>query len=120
MKNIISNVAARLSIAAIVTYQTLLFALIFIRPDLDPYWHTISEWAIGPHGWLMVLAFLCSAFSYGSLFIAISPDISGVLGKIGHLILFVCFVGTVMVGVFVTDPMPEVGGPQNANIQLTT
>ncbi len=21
-----------------------------IGPDLDPPWHTISEWAIGPHG----------------------------------------------------------------------
>ena len=21
-----------------------------IGPDLDPSWHTISEWAIGPHG----------------------------------------------------------------------
>ena len=26
----------------------LLIAPIFIRPDLDPSWHTISEWAIGP------------------------------------------------------------------------
>jgi len=22
----------------------------FIRPDLDPAWYTIREWAIGPHG----------------------------------------------------------------------
>jgi hypothetical protein len=21
-----------------------------IDPDLDPPWHTVSEWAIGPHG----------------------------------------------------------------------
>jgi hypothetical protein len=21
-----------------------------VGPDLDPPWHTISEWAIGPHG----------------------------------------------------------------------
>jgi len=21
-----------------------------IRPDLDPPWHTLSEWAIGPYG----------------------------------------------------------------------
>jgi hypothetical protein len=119
MKSTTSGMAARLSIAAIITYQILLFALIFIRPDLDPYWHTISEWAIGPYGWIMVLAFLCSAFSYGSLFIAIRPHMSGVFGKAGLLILFICFVGTVMVGVFVTDPMPEIGGPQNANIQLT-
>ena len=22
----------------------------FIRPNFDPLWHTVSEWAIGPHG----------------------------------------------------------------------
>lgn len=63
----VSSTAARLSIAAVVTYQVLLVALIFIRRDLDPSWHTISEWAIGSHGWLMVMAFLISALSYGSL-----------------------------------------------------
>ena len=44
----ISNEAARLAIAAIATYQVLLIVLIFLRSDLDPSWHTISEWAIGP------------------------------------------------------------------------
>jgi hypothetical protein len=67
----ISMTAAGLSIAAVITYQVTLIALIFIRPDLDPSWHTISEWAIGPYGWIMSLAFFVSAVSYGSLFIAI-------------------------------------------------
>ena len=47
----ISTRAARLAIAAIITYQLVLIALIFLRPDLDPSWHTISEWAIGSYGW---------------------------------------------------------------------
>ncbi len=98
--------AARLAIAAVLTYQVLLIALIFIRPDLDPSWHTISEWAIGRYGWLMVLAFLISALSYGSLFVAIKSQIRGVWGRIGLGVLLVCTIGTVGVGVFVTDPMP--------------
>jgi hypothetical protein len=49
----ISTRAARLSIIAIISHQILLIALIFLRPDLAPSWHTISEWAIGPHGWIM-------------------------------------------------------------------
>jgi len=57
----ISNEAARLAIAAIATYQVLLIVLIFLRSDLDPSWHTISEWAIGPHGWIMSAAFLISS-----------------------------------------------------------
>ena len=39
----ISPTAAGLSIAAVMTYQVMLIGLIFIRPDLDPSWHTISE-----------------------------------------------------------------------------
>ncbi|MCI0422904.1 MAG: DUF998 domain-containing protein [Acidobacteria bacterium] len=102
----ISLTAARLSIAAVVTYQVMLIALIFIRPDLDPSWHTISEWAIGRHGWIMVLAFLISAVSYGSLFVAIKSQTRGIRGKIGLGILLICAIGTVGVGVFRTDPMP--------------
>jgi hypothetical membrane protein len=102
----ISLTAARLSTAAVITYQVLLITLIFIRPDLDPSWHTISEWAIGRHGWIMVLAFLISAVSYGSLFVAIKSQIQGMLGKIGLGILLICAIGTAGVGVFRTDPMP--------------
>ena len=38
--------AARISIAAIISYHVMLFALIFLRPDLDAYWRrplTASE-----------------------------------------------------------------------------
>ncbi len=103
---VISLMAARLSIVAVITYQITLIALIFIRPDLDPSWRTISEWAIGRHGWIMVMAFLISALSYGSLFIAIKSQMPGVWGKIGLGILLICAIGTAGVGVFRTDPMP--------------
>jgi hypothetical protein len=101
----ISLTAARLSIAAVITYQVLLIALIFIRPDLDPSWHTISEWAIGRLGWIMSLAFLISGMSYGSLFVAIKSQVPGIWGKIGLGILLICTIGTVGVGVFTTDPL---------------
>ena len=51
------------AIAGIVSYQILLIVLIFLRPDLDPSWHTISEWAIGRYGWMMSAGFLISAAS---------------------------------------------------------
>jgi hypothetical protein len=97
--------AARLSIAAVITYQVLLIALIFIRADLDSSWHTISEWAIGRFGWIMSLAFLISAVSYGSLFVAIKSQVPGIWGKIGLGILLICAIGTVGVGIFTTDPL---------------
>ena len=86
----ISLTAAWQSIAAVITYQITLIALIVIRPDLDPSWHTISEWAIGPYGWIMSLAFLVSAVSYGSLFIAIKVNtpITRSVGKVDSHYLF--------------------------------
>ena len=112
--------APRISIIAVITYHVLLFALIFIRPDLDPYWHPISEWAIGPNGWIMVLAFLLSATAYGTLSMSIRKEVSGVLGKIGLGILLACFIGTIMVGVFITDPMLAPGSAGGQEMNLTT
>jgi hypothetical protein len=50
MKSSISRSAAWLSTLAVVTYQLVLAALIFIRPDLDPSRHTFSQSAIAPQG----------------------------------------------------------------------
>jgi hypothetical protein len=52
----ISRTAARLSFASAATFVVLLAALHFIKPELDPSWHFISEFAIGDHGWMMVVA----------------------------------------------------------------
>jgi hypothetical membrane protein len=103
---VLSVAAARLSIAAAIAYQLILLALIFLRPDLDPSWHTVSEWAIGPYGWLMQTAFVVSAVSYGALFVVVRRHVRGVLGRIGLAILLLCAIGAAGVGLFVTDPMP--------------
>jgi hypothetical membrane protein len=102
----ISPTAARLAMGAIVSYQILLIVLIFLRPDLDPSWHTISEWAIGPYGWIMSGAFLISAVSYGALFVMLRSQLHGTMGRIGLGILLICVIGTIGVGIFTTDPMP--------------
>src|SRR6478735_8375603 len=98
----ISILSARVAIAAIITYHVLLFALIFIRPDLDPSWHTISEWAIGPYGWIMSLAFMICSISYACLFVAIKSQLRGVMGYIGLAILLICCIGVFGVGAFTT------------------
>jgi len=102
----ISTAAARLAIAGIAVYQILLVVLIFVRPDLDPSWHTISEWAIGQYGWIMSGAFLISAASYAGLFLMLKSQLRGALGCIGLGILLVCVIGATGVGLFTTDPMP--------------
>lgn len=102
----ISPTAARLAIGAIVSYQILLVVLIFLRPDLDPAWHTVSEWAIGPHGWIMSVGFLLSAVSYAALFVMLRAQLQGAMGRIGLGILLICVIGAAGVGIFTTDPMP--------------
>nr|WP_294943580.1 DUF998 domain-containing protein [uncultured Mucilaginibacter sp.] len=105
MKKPIAVNAARLSIIAIVTYQVILILLIFLRPDIDPSWHTISEWAYGPWGWLMSAGFMVSGLSYAALFVLIKPHTKGFLGYAGLVLLAICTIGAIGVGIFTTDPM---------------
>ena len=102
----ISIRAAWLAIVAITSYQALLITLIFLRPDLAPSWHTISEWAIGPYGWIMSSAFLISAISYAALFVMLKPQVHGSLGRIGLGLFLMCVIGATGVGICTTDPMP--------------
>jgi hypothetical protein len=96
---------AKIAMGAVILYQVLLLALIPLRPDLDPSWHTISEWAIGPYAWLMKTAFFTSAVAYGAAFIMLRRQVRGAAGRIGLWMLFACFIGTVGVGLFTTDPL---------------
>jgi hypothetical protein len=97
---------AILAIASAATYQVLLLLLVLLRPDLDPTWHTISEWVFGPYGWLMTVAFFVSATAYGAMVFLLTPQLSGPWGKVGLGLLLVCFVGTLGVATFPTDPLP--------------
>jgi uncharacterized protein DUF998 len=101
----ISPTAARLSFAGAATFALLLAALHFIKPELDPSWHFISEYAIGEYGWIMVLAFLSLALSYVSLFVAIRSQLHTIAGRIGLALLLVSALGLTIAAIFTTDPI---------------
>jgi len=101
----ISRKGALLSFAGAATFVVLLAALHFVKPELDPSWHFISEYAIGRHGWMMVLAFLSLAVSYVSLFVAIRSQLQTTAGRIGLALLLVSALGLTIAAVFVTDPI---------------
>jgi hypothetical protein len=101
----ISPIAARLSFASAATFVVLLAALHFIKPELDPSWHFISEYAIGRHGWMMVLTFLSLAVSYVSLFVAIRSQLRTIGGRIGLALLLVSALGLTIAAVLTTDPI---------------
>lgn len=101
----ISRTAARLSFAGAAAFLVLLVALHFIKPELDPSWRMISEYAIGRYGWVMVLAFLSLAFSCVTLFVAVRGQIRTTGGRIGLVLLLVCAAGMTIAAVFTADPI---------------
>ena len=107
----ISLTAARLTIAGTVTFLALYIVLHIIKPEVDPTWNTTSEYAIGRHGWIMVIAFLAQAFSYVALFVAIKAQLRTIPGRIGLGLLLVGAVAMTIGGTFRADPITT---PQDA------
>src|SRR5215204_3309080 len=101
----ISRTAALLAFAGAFAFAVLLVALHFIKPELDPSWHFISEYAIGRYGWMMVLAFLSLALGYVGLFVAIRSQLRTITGRIGLALLLVSALGLIIAAVFTTDPI---------------
>jgi hypothetical protein len=93
------------SFATAVTFVVLLAALHLIKPELDPSWHFISEYAIGRYGWIMTVAFLSLALSCVALFIALRSQIRTVSGRIGLVLLLISAAGLTIAGIFTTDPI---------------
>ena len=92
---VVSSTAARLSFAGAATFVLLLAMLHLLKPELDPSWHFISEYAIGRYGWIMVLAFLSLAFSYVGLFLALRSQLQTIAGRTGLALLLVSALGLI-------------------------
>ena len=75
-----------------------------VRPELQPSSHMLSEYAIGPHGYLMTLSFAAFAISSVSLFAALLPSARGVLGRVGLGFLVLAATGLAIGGAFAMDP----------------
>ena len=101
----VSQTAALLSFVAAATFLVLLATLHFIKPELDPAWHMISEYEIGRYGWVMVLAFLSLAFSCVALLVAIRSQVRTTGGRIGLAFLLVSALGMTIAAVFTADPI---------------
>lgn len=91
-------VAAGISFALI----ALLHAL---EPQYDPSWRFVSEYAVGPFGWMMQLAFAAMAASFGALSVSLRGEVKSQLGKLGIAILFIAATGCAIAGIFPIDPI---------------
>ena len=104
--------AARLSLLGAAMFLVLLAILHVFKPELDPSWRVISEYAIGDFGWVMAVAFLSLAIGCVALFFAIRSQAGGVAGRIGLAFLLLAAAGLTLAAVFTTDP--TTAGPDEA------
>jgi hypothetical protein len=108
----VQTLAARLSITSGGLFVLLLLSLHVLEPEFDPTWRFISEYALGPFGWLMHLAFFLLATSLASAGVVLFPSvrsmvskISRLVGYIGLAILGLAAIGILIAAIFRTDPM---------------
>lgn len=87
------------------TYSVLsLLVLHALRTDYAPAHHMISDYAVGPYGWVMTTFFL--ATSGGCLMLLLGLVRSGpdwIAARIGTLLLGVASIGLVVSAIFPTD-----------------
>jgi len=95
-----SALAAKVCMVSSGTFVALLVALHKLRPDLDPSWRFISEYEIGPYGWLMRLAFFVLATSCLSLIVAVWPFAQRISGRFAMFLMLVSSGGMVLAGIF--------------------
>jgi hypothetical protein len=101
----LSLTAARLALGAAALFLALVLLLHAIKPEIDPSWRFISEYAIGEHGWILRFAFLSLASACIALVVAIRPDLRTIPGRIGLAGLVLMAAGLVIAAVFTTDPI---------------
>jgi len=83
----------------------LVVLLHIIKPDVNPVWQPISEYALGSFGWIMNGAFFLLGVSFLSLGIYFFGKIKSVGAKIGSGLLILSAIGNFLATFFNTDPV---------------
>ncbi len=85
-------------------FVVLLTAIHFLDQQVDSSWQPISDFAIGPWGWIMKIAFASLGLSFLSLGMNAIASQKGILIKIGGTLLILAALGSFVGSVFDTDP----------------
>ena len=81
-----------------------LISVHLLRPDYSPRDHFISDYAVGPYGWLMTSAFVALSAACATLAAGLLMDgPSGWLARSGAVLLCVCALGLIVTAIFPTD-----------------
>lgn len=113
-----ARTAALVAAGAGIAFLLILASLHVLRPDLDPTWRVISEYALGPYGWMMQAAFFALALATASLGVAAYAQARTFGGYLGLVLLLLTAIGMVLAGVFVTDPVTVAAEAQTPSHRL--
>ncbi len=95
---------ALIAIGGIVYFIVAVVVLHFLRPEYTPINHAVSNYAVGPNGYLMTAAFYVLALSVFALALGIFRSIALTnLSRIAILLLCLASSGIVVMGVFPGD-----------------
>jgi hypothetical protein len=95
--------AALVSSVGTGTFLVILVLLHVVRPDLDPSWRFISEYELGPHGWLMHVAFIGLATGTASVALAVVSQARSIAGYLGIALLLISATGMILAGIVAPD-----------------
>ena len=108
-----SRLSGRVAFAGGALALLLLIALHALRPDLEPSTHFISEYAVGPAGWVMALCFLSLAIGCIGVLAVLAPRTRTALSRIGLFFMILAAIGLTMAVFFPMDPITV--APENAS-----
>ena len=95
---------ALIAIGGIVYFVVAFAVLHFLRPEYNPINHAVSNYAVGPYGYLMTAAFYVLALSVFALALGLTRSIDLTnLSRVAVLILCLASVGMVVMGIFPGD-----------------
>ncbi len=97
--------APRLAAAGTLSVALIVAALHAIKPEFEPSWRFISEYAIGRYGWIMQAAFFIWAASCAALALALNREVNTFRGKAGVAVLLIVAAALVAAGLFAQDPV---------------
>jgi hypothetical membrane protein len=96
---------AEAGIAGILVFVGLVATLHVIDPDRDPISITVSEYVLGPYGWLLSFAALAFGLGVLALTAATTAILPSPRPRTGLTLLTLAGLGMVVVGAFPTDPI---------------
>lgn len=79
----------------------------FLRPDYAPVNHMISDYGVGPYGWIMSTAFIAMSIGIATLVIGlVRGGPSSTPARLGTILLAIASIGLVVSAIFPTDLVP--------------